>query len=112
MLNISARIAVSLLQTRATTQNVVGILEGSDPRLKNEYVVFSAHYDHLKTGPRGEIYHGADDDGSGTTAVLSIAHAMSLGRPKRSVLIIFFFSSDARTVWSDPSEALGEQSEL
>ena len=89
VLNISAQIAVSLLQTRATTQNVAGILEGSDPRLKNEYVVFSAHYDHLKTGPKGEIYHGADDDGSGTTAVLAIAHAMSLDRPKRSVLVIF-----------------------
>ena len=88
-LNVSAQIAVSLQQTRATTQNVAGILEGTDPRLKNEYIVFSAHYDHLKTGPKGEIYHGADDDGSGTTAVLAIAHAMSLDRPKRSVLVIF-----------------------
>ncbi len=88
-MNVSAQISVGLQQTRVTTQNVAGILEGSDPKLKNEYVVFSAHYDHLKTGPKGEIYHGADDDGSGTTAVLSIAHAMSLNRPKRSVLVIF-----------------------
>jgi hypothetical protein len=85
----SARIAVFVQQTRTTTQNVVGILEGSDPQLRNEYVVFSAHYDHLQTSPEGQIYHGADDDGSGTTAVLTIARAMSLNRPKRSVLVIF-----------------------
>jgi hypothetical protein len=86
---ITARMNVGLQTTRTSTQNVAGILEGSDPKLKNEYVVFSAHYDHLKTGPNGEIYPGADDDGSGTTAVLSIAHAMSLERPKRSILVIF-----------------------
>jgi Zn-dependent M28 family amino/carboxypeptidase len=76
-------------QTRTVTQNVTGILEGADPQLRNEYVAFSAHYDHLKTGPNGEIFHGADDDGSGTSAVLAIAKAMSLNRPKRSVLVIF-----------------------
>jgi hypothetical protein len=85
----SANISVALQQTRTTTQNVAGILEGTDPQLKNEYVVFSAHYDHLKTGPNGEIFHGADDDGSGTSAVLAIARAMSLQRPKRSVLVVF-----------------------
>jgi hypothetical protein len=88
-LNISASINVSMQLTRNTTQNVAAILEGTDPALKSEYVVFSAHYDHLKTGPSGEIYPGADDDGSGTTAVLTIAHAMSLERPKRSVLVMF-----------------------
>jgi hypothetical protein len=87
--NVSAHMSLSQHLTRSTTQNVAGILEGSDPRLKNEYVAFSAHYDHLKTGPSGEIFPGADDDGSGTTAVLTIAHAMSLERPKRSVLVIF-----------------------
>jgi len=88
-LDASARISVGVQQTRTATQNVAGILEGSDPKLKNEFVIFSAHYDHLKTGPNGEVYHGADDDGSGTTAVLTIAHAMSLDRPKRSVLVMF-----------------------
>ena len=89
VLDATARINMGVQQTRATTQNVAGILEGTDPKLKNEYVVFSAHYDHLKTGPDGRIYPGADDDGSGTSAVLAIAHAMSLNRPKRSVLVIF-----------------------
>jgi Zn-dependent M28 family amino/carboxypeptidase len=87
--DVSAHMAASMQLTRVTTQNVAGILEGSDPKLKDEYVVFSAHYDHLKTGPSGEIYPGADDDGSGTTAILTIAHAMSLERPKRSVLVMF-----------------------
>jgi hypothetical protein len=88
-LDASAHIVLSIQGTKSVTQNVAGILDGADPQLKNEYVVFSAHYDHLKTGANGEIYHGADDDGSGTTAVLAIAHAMSMDRPKRSVLIMF-----------------------
>lgn len=88
-LNASAKMSVAFEETRKQTQNVVGVLEGTDPQLKHEYVVFSAHYDHLKTGPNGEIYHGADDDGSGTSAVLAIAHAMSLQRPRRSILIVF-----------------------
>ncbi|HJQ26029.1 MAG TPA: M28 family peptidase [Blastocatellia bacterium] len=71
-------------------QNVVGILEGVDPKLKDEYVVFSAHYDHLKTTDSGEVYNGADDDGSGTVSVLEIAQAFTVGeRPRRSILIIF-----------------------
>jgi Zn-dependent M28 family amino/carboxypeptidase len=70
-------------------QNVVGVLEGSDPNLKGEYVAFSAHYDHEKT-ENGVVYNGADDDGSGTSAVLEIAQAFAVGqRPKRSVLVIF-----------------------
>lgn len=85
----SARLTLTLEETEAVTQNVVGILEGTDPKLKNEYVALSAHYDHLKTGVHGEIYPGADDDGSGTAAVLNIARAFSLERPARSVLIIF-----------------------
>jgi Peptidase family M28/PA domain len=85
----SARMVVAFHERQMVSQNVVGVLEGSDPQLKNEYVVFSAHYDHLQTNDKGEIYPGADDDGSGTTAVLTIAHAMSIDHPKRSVMVIF-----------------------
>lgn len=71
-------------------QNVVGILPGADPKLKDEYVVLSAHYDHLKSADNGEVFPGADDDGSGTVSVLEIAQAFSIGpRPKRSILVIF-----------------------
>lgn len=69
-------------------QNVVAILEGTDAKLKDEYVVLSAHYDHLET-EGNEVYNGADDDGSGTSAVLEIAQAFALERPKRSVLVVF-----------------------
>jgi Zn-dependent M28 family amino/carboxypeptidase len=88
-LDATAELHLSVKQQNSTTQNVVGVLEGSDPKLKDEYVAFSAHYDHLKTSSDGRIYPGADDDGSGTVSVLNIAKALSVNRPKRSVLIIF-----------------------
>ncbi|HVG35060.1 MAG TPA: M28 family peptidase [Pyrinomonadaceae bacterium] len=85
----TAQMTLALEATDTASQNVVGILEGTDPKLKNEYLAISAHYDHLKTDTRGKIYPGADDDGSGTAAVLNIARAFSLQRPARSVLVIF-----------------------
>lgn len=88
-LDATAKIQVTVDSTRQTSQNVVGILDGTDPKLKNEYVTFSAHYDHLQTNAAGQIYPGADDDGSGTTSVLTIAHALAANPPRRSVLIIF-----------------------
>lgn len=88
-LEASAHMILRVHSSRSTTQNVAGILDGTDRQLRNEYVVFSAHYDHLETSPAGQIYPGADDDGSGTTAVLTIAHALALNRPRRSVLIMF-----------------------
>jgi Peptidase family M28 len=88
---VTAEIKLRVDVTEAPpAQNVVGILDGADPKLKDEYVVFSAHYDHLKTNDKGEVYHGADDDGSGTASVLEIAQAFSIGlRPARSILIVF-----------------------
>lgn len=70
--------------------NVLGYIEGTDPQLRNEVLVVSAHYDHL--GVRGSnIFHGADDNASGTSAVLEIAQAFSEAKhkgigPRRSVL--------------------------
>ena len=77
--------------------NVVGKVEGSDPRLKNEYVVFTAHWDHLGVGaPDAEgdnIYNGAYDNASGVAAVIGIAEAIAktpvAERPKRSFLFLF-----------------------
>lgn len=86
---MSAALNVSMTETKQTTQNVTGVLEGSDPKLKGEYIMFSAHYDHLRTNTKGDIFPGADDDGSGTVSVLAIAKAMAQERPKRSVLIVF-----------------------
>jgi len=88
----------------ASAPNVVGILEGSDPVLKNEYVVFSGHMDHIGVGApdaRGDsINNGADDDASGTIAVVQLAQAFSRlsPRPKRS-LIFLTVSGEERGLW-------------
>ena len=75
---------------RRPAVNVLGVIRGSDPVLKNEYVLVDAHYDHLGIGRpvNGDsIYNGADDDASGVTAVLEIARQMLDGpRPKRTVV--------------------------
>ena len=90
--------------THPTAPNVVGILEGSDPVLKNEYVVFSGHMDHIGVGApdaRGDsINNGADDDASGTIAVVQLAQAFSrlTPRPKRS-LIFLTVSGEERGLW-------------
>ena len=79
----------------AAVPNVVAWLEGSDPDLKHEYVVLGSHLDHL--GIRGgQVYPGADDNGSGSTAVLNIAKAFATNgsRPKRSVLFIWFAAEE------------------
>ena len=81
--------------------NVIGMLEGSDPVLKKEYVVIGAHYDHLGHGgegsgslaPRsGDIHYGADDNASGTAGVLELARVFSAQnpRPKRTIIFMAF----------------------
>jgi Zn-dependent M28 family amino/carboxypeptidase len=76
------------------SRNVAGILRGSDPRLKDTYVVLSAHYDHVGLAQSGEdrIFNGANDDASGTASVLEVANALATlhPRPKRSILFLLF----------------------
>jgi hypothetical protein len=89
-LNYTAELKTSVtIKDSPPAQNVVAVLEGADAKLKDEYLAVSAHYDHLDVSGDGQVYNGADDDGSGTSAVLEIAQAFSLERPKRSVLIVF-----------------------
>lgn len=84
---------VAVKKDTESTQNVIAILEGSDPVLKDEYVAIGAHYDHVGvnnsiTGDK--IYNGADDDGSGTVAVLQLAEAFANApRPKRSIMFVW-----------------------
>ena len=82
-----------------TTCNVIGFIEGNDLDLKNEYIVLGAHYDHLglggpssKSDKRGVVYHGADDNASGTAALLEIAEKLISRQDelKRSVIFIAF----------------------
>ena len=82
------------------TYNVVGLLEGADPQLKAETILISAHHDH--DGMSGsEIWHGADDNGSGTVGVVALAHAFAANadakggqRPKRSILFVVFAAEE------------------
>lgn len=88
--------------------NTIALLEGSDPRLKNEYVVFSAHMDHVGTAGGGQcqarggdtICNGADDDGSGTVTVIELAEAFSQKgvRPKRSI-VFMTVSGEEKGLW-------------
>src|SRR6266540_3308508 len=84
------------------TQNVVAVWEGIDPVLKGEYVALGAHYDHVGLGTqKGDfIYNGADDDGSGTTALLAMAEALAHARlrPKRSVLFVWH-AGEEKGLW-------------
>ena len=75
------------------TENVAAVIKGS--HFPNEYVILSAHLDHLGTNDNGDVYNGADDDGSGTVALLEIAeafkHAFDDGKgPKRSLVFLHF----------------------
>ena len=80
------------------TQNVVAMLEGSDPVLRNRYIVIGAHFDHLgrttqySMDPRAGdvIRNGADDNASGTAAVLQLARMLSIQKPKHSVIFVNF----------------------
>jgi hypothetical protein len=82
----------------AKVRNVAGLLRGSDPALRDTYVLLTAHYDHIGTRATGDdrIYNGANDDGSGTVSVIEIASALAAlePRPKRSILFVTFFGEE------------------
>jgi hypothetical protein len=98
LMNDSKKVNLNVASSAETipTQNVVAVWEGSDPQLKSEYVALGSHYDHVGSGcgPAGgddNICNGADDDGSGTTAMLAMAEALTKAptRPKRSILFVW-----------------------
>jgi len=86
----------------ASSPNVVGIVEGTDPKLKHEYIVFSAHMDHIGITPgrADSINNGADDDASGTIGIVELAEAFSRkgAAPKRS-LIFLTVSGEEKGLW-------------
>lgn len=90
--------AVAAKRTRLTSPNLVAKLDGTDPKLKSEYVVVSAHLDHLGIGApiNGKtLYNGAIDDASGVADVLGIAHRIASGpRPRRSILFAIFTAEE------------------
>lgn len=95
-------LTVVMKSEKIYTQNVIGVLEGSDASLKKEYVALGAHYDHVGVGTpvNGDaIYNGADDDGSGTVSILAIAEAFAKGvRPKRSLLFVWH-AGEEKGLW-------------
>jgi len=85
------------VKEKLTDPNVLGLLEGSD--LKDEIVIVSGHYDHDGINSKGEIFYGADDNGSGTTGVLELARAFTQAKkeghgPRRSILFIAFAAEE------------------
>ncbi|MBT8400337.1 MAG: M28 family peptidase [Rhodothermia bacterium] len=94
---------------KLSTENVIAMIEGTDPELKDEYVVISSHYDHIGlTGdPDGDaVNNGADDDGSGVVAALEMAEAFRMARedgygPRRSVLFINFSGEEQGLLGSE-----------
>ena len=83
-------------KTVAPSMNVAGVIEGTDPKLKDEYIILSAHFDHIGVGKQGgsayqptdSIFNGARDNAFGTVGLLTAAKALSEQRPKRSVLVL------------------------
>ncbi len=84
-------------ETKATVRNVLGVIRGTDPALKDTFVIVTAHYDHLGTRTGGEgdqIYNGANDDASGVAGVIESARALLKARPKRSIVFIAFYGEE------------------
>ncbi|HEV7905870.1 MAG TPA: M20/M25/M40 family metallo-hydrolase [Pyrinomonadaceae bacterium] len=97
--NIAFSVTTEIVRREAPAANVVGILEGSDAKLKNEVIVIGAHYDHLGRGGQGslaaregEIHHGADDNASGVAGLLELARTFANERKsiRRTIVFIAF----------------------
>ncbi len=98
---VDAEVAISLDAQKtgqAEVRNVIGVLEGSDPELSKEAIIFSAHLDHIgeTSGAGDTINNGADDDATGVTAVLTLADAYAAleQKPKRSVIFMTFWGEE------------------
>ncbi len=100
-LQIELSATTEIIQKEVRTQNVIALLPGADPVLKDEYIVVGAHYDHLGWGGRGSgsrrpdtsaVHNGADDNASGVAAVLEMAEKFALSKPapRRSILFMAF----------------------
>ncbi|WP_075591157.1 M28 family peptidase [Labilibacter marinus] len=82
--------------SRISLTNVVGLIEGKHPELKDEYIVLGAHYDHLgwREKKKGEdditIYNGADDNASGTATIIELAHLLAKEKMDRSIILVAF----------------------
>jgi hypothetical protein len=85
----SAKISLHFKKSKGTGNNVVGLLEGSDPKLNGEALVYSAHYDAFGLSADNRIYHGAADNGLGVAEMLAVAEALAGAKPRPRRSIIF-----------------------
>lgn len=104
-LKVTAHIAAPK-ERKLMLRNVVGVLRGSDPVLKDSYVLLTAHYDHIGMKTEGDgdrIYNGANDDASGTASVIEIASALATmnPKPKRSIVFIALFGEELGLLGSE-----------
>ena len=101
--NVTAEIQLVKKIDPVVGENIIAVVEGSDPVLKNECIVLSAHYDHVGVTRNGEINNGADDNGSGTVALLEIAEAFSKmkKKPRRSIVFAWVTAEEKGLVGSE-----------
>ena len=97
----AAAFKVNLTKKTSPAYNVIGVLPGTDPVLKNEAIVIGSHYDHLGRGGQGsldvnstEVHHGADDNASGTAAVIELARRFAAERDNKRTMIFIAFSGE------------------
>ena len=105
-LGVTTSLRMANAVRRFDSGNVVGVLEGSDPKLKDEYVVVSAHFDHLGRGPAkngDDIYNGALDNASGSAGMLALMRALvaTPQRPRRSVIFTAVTAEESGLLGSD-----------
>jgi Zn-dependent M28 family amino/carboxypeptidase len=98
-LGVTASVTLQNTLRRVDSRNVVAMLEGSDPALKNEYVIYTAHWDHFGIGEKikgDSIYNGASDNATGTAGLLAMAKAFAAAKtaPKRSILFLSVTSEE------------------
>lgn len=103
-LTVTAHIAAPK-EKPVTLRNVAAVLRGSDPILKDTYILVTAHYDHLGVKAEGQgdrIYNGANDDASGTASMIEVAGALSVleKKPRRSVVFVAFFGEELGLIGS------------
>jgi hypothetical protein len=86
--NITVTLRTAIGNREFTGKNVIGVIEGFDPELRNECIIYSAHFDHVGVNGKGEIFNGADDDASGSMALIEIAQAYTRlkKRPLRTIV--------------------------
>lgn len=86
-------IRINVAKDTVVSSNIVGYIEGSDPQLKNEVVMFTAHYDHVGKDGAGNIYNGANDNASGSVGLLNIASAFASLEKKPARSTVFFWTT-------------------